>query len=83
MWYNLILILLIALVAIFSFFASAIVFERGYTLGKAEKTKNTPKSTPKKTKKAPKTSPEVKRMNDILANIEKYDGTSAGQGVIK
>ena len=84
MLYNISIIAIIALAAIFSFFAGAKVFERGYDCGKDDRvTKNTPKKPSKTTKKAPKTSPEVVRVNNILANIERYDGTSAGQEEIK
>ena len=84
MLYNISIVLIIALVAIFSFFAGANVFERGFELGKCDRsTEKTPKTTAKKTKKAPKPSPEVARVNNILANIERYDGTSAGQEDIK
>lgn len=84
MLYNILIAILVALTAIFSFFAGAYVFHKGFLLGKSTKSgANTPKKTPKKTGKGKKTSPEIVKMNRILANIEKYDGTSAGQEDIK
>lgn len=77
---NLILVILIAFTAIFSFFAGYKVFYMGFLLGKEEKK---PEPVKKKSKKTAKTSQEVVRMNSILSNIEKYDGTSAGQEDIK
>lgn len=87
MLYNLIMVVLVAVMAIFSFFAGAKVFHDGFTLGKEQKCEeNTPKPAPKKQKKSankPKPNPEIEKMNRILANIEKYDGTSAGQEDIR
>ena len=87
MLYNLIMVVLVAVMAIFSFFAGAKVFHDGFTLGKEQvATEKAPKPAPKKPKKPsnkPKTNPEIEKMNRILANIEKYDGTSAGQEEIR
>lgn len=87
MLYNLIMVVLVAVMAIFSFFAGAKVFHEGFTLGKEQPNgEKTSKSAPKKPKKSankPKPNPEIEKMNRILANIEKYDGTSAGQEDIR
>ena len=87
MLYNLIIVGFVAVMAIFSFFAGAKVFHDGFTLGKEQVVEEKPaKPAPKKQKKPsnkPKTNPEIEKMNRILANIEKYDGTSAGQEEIR
>lgn len=87
MLYNLIMVVLVAVMAIFSFFAGAKVFHEGFTLGKEQPNgEKISKSAPKKPKKSankPKPNPEIEKMNRILANIEKYDGTSAGQEDIR
>ena len=87
MLYNILLILIVALTAIFSFFAGYKVFTLGFALGKeqpnGEKVSKSAPKTPKKSKKKAKPSPEIEKMNRVLANIERYDGTSAGQEDIK
>lgn len=80
MLYNLILVIVVAVMAIFSFFAGCKVFMIGFRMGKGEENITlAPKKKPKKSK----TPPEIEKMNRILSNIEKYDGTSAGQEDIK
>lgn len=81
MLYNIIMVILIAFTAIFSFFAGYWVFAAGFRTGKSGE--NPTKPAPKKRKKVAKTPPEIEKMNRVLSNIEKYDGTSAGQEDVK
>ena len=82
MLYNIILAVVIAFTAIFSFFVGSKVyyagFMAGYRANGGEKVINPPKILPKKPKKAAESS-EMKRNRQILANIEKFDGLSMNQ----
>ena len=86
MWFNLICILIAALVAIFSFFAGAKVYYYGLSAGLKVSGENKSIEIPKiavKRNKKPKESNETKRLNTILSNIERYDGSSIGQEEIE
>ena len=86
MWFNLICIGIAALVAIFSFFAGAKVYYYGLYAGLKVSGENKVIEPPKiavKRNKKPKESKETKRLNTILSNIERYDGSSIGQEEIE
>lgn len=86
MWFNLICILIAALVAIFSFFAGAKVYYYGLSAGLKISGENKSIEIPKiavKRNKKPEESKETKRLNMILSNIERYDGSSIGQEEIE
>lgn len=86
MLFNLISILI---VMVFSFFllrsalkAQREAFLMGFEAGESGKIEK-PKEKSKKKTKIPEETKENKRLNDILANIEAYDGTGFGQKEIK
>lgn len=86
MWFNLICILIAALVAIFSFFAGAKVYYYGLSAGlkiSGEKQTIEPPKIAVKRNKKPEESKETKRINMILSNIDKYDGSDLGQEEIE
>ena len=86
MWFNLICILIAALVAIFSFFAGAKVYYYGLSAGlkiSGEKQVIDPPKIAVKRNKKPEESKETKRINMILSNIERYDGSDLGQEEIE
>ena len=86
MWFNLICIGIAALVAIFSFFAGAKVYYYGLSAGLKVSGENKVIDPPKiavKRNKKPEESKETKRLNMILSNIDKYDGSDLGQEEIE
>lgn len=86
MWFNLICIGIAALVAIFSFFAGAKVYYFGLSAGlkiSGEKQTIEPPKIAVKRNKKPEESKETKRINMILSNIDKYDGSDLGQEEIE
>lgn len=86
MLYNLICFGVAALVAIFSFFAGAKAYYYGLSAGlkiSGEKQSIEPPKIVATRNKKPKESKETKRVNAILANIERYDGTEIGQEDIR
>ena len=86
MWFNLICILIAAIVAIFSFFAGAKVYYYGLSAGlkiSGEKQTIEPPKIAVKRNKKPEESKETKRINMILSDIDKYDGSDMGQEEIE
>lgn len=78
--HDLILILMVLIFAMFSQFMVIKAVKFGLKIAeKPEKAAEEPVFNVPKPKKKPKMTPEEKRTNDILANIERYDGTSRGQ----
>lgn len=89
MLFNIMCMLLSIFVLIFSFFllryalkAQKEAFLMGFEAGETGKT---PKIDvkPKKSTKLPEETDENKRLNDVLFNINAYDGTGLGQKEIK
>lgn len=86
MWFNLISIGIAAIVSIFSFFAGAKVYYYGLSAGLKISGENKSIEIPKiavKRNKKPEESKETKRLNMILSNIDKYDGSGFGQEEIE
>lgn len=81
MLYNLIIILLIPIMSLLVFFS----YRQGIKDGRALKEeKELPKVVPEiKIFKKSKLDPEVKKLNDILDNIDNYNGSPVGQKVVK
>lgn len=86
MWSNFISFGVAAVVAIFSFFAGAKAYYYGLSAGlkiSGEKQAiEPPKIVPARHKKL-KPSKETEKINAILANIERYDGSDLGQEEIE
>ena len=74
---NCIIIVLALVIPISAFLA----FGLGYKTGRAVRGEapELPPITPRSRDRPTKLTPDQRRMNDILANIETYDGTSEGQ----
>ena len=81
MWYNILLVAVMLLFLVFGFLAGAAVFKAGFQAGmKVSQPSYQSESllpTLRKQKK-PKPPKEIERMNRILENIERYDGTEIG-----
>ena len=75
---------ILALFAIISEYMLVKAFHYGVKVGKAkDEIVPEPFSRPKRKSKAPKKAKETEKLNDILHNIDVYDGTSIGQKEIK
>ena len=78
--YSVIIVILILLFAAFSQIMTIKAVKFGFKIAEQpEKAAEEPVFNIPKKKKQPKMTEEEKRTNAILANIDRYDGTSAGQ----
>lgn len=89
MLFNVLILILAISFLFFSFFllsyalkAQKEAFLMGFEAGESGKIEK-PKEKSNKKAKLPEETKENKRLNDILANIEAYDGTGFGQKEIK
>ena len=84
MSYSLIPMIIVAILAIFTPFIAYLAFKKGYELGVKDwniARPEQPKVMPERKAKVPSaiSDKELKKYEDLLANIENYDGTSAHQ----
>lgn len=80
-------VIIVGIVAVFAAFEQVMILKAFYYGVKIGRTKEEivpePFTAPKKRKKAKEVAKQTQKMNDILRNIDVYDGTSLGQKEIE